>query len=467
MKKISNIFKLTLFSLLLIACSAEEPAELDGSLGGDNTPPPPPPVSDGTMTAKIDGTDFTELELVTARLTNDGATGDKIVITGKKGTEVITLKMPLSITPNNVNTPYALGNASTNYEATYNTNNTTVFSAAENGGVHVTFDDNLWVADDPTASVVGGVTTLNAERDNGGEIFEFVINSTDVVSHQFGPTANNTASYFVSNGGGAVYNTLNDADNGNFTLTKLDTDNKLISGTFNFDGRTYFTPNIVTPTGPDTDGDGMLDTVEIDLGYDINDANSPIQPEGYTGYDNMNAIWLAADGDNDGITNEDELLGPDGDINTPGDATDPYEGNADGDGDGISDDQEVLDNTDAANPCDPAQAVGYTGYDATNTTWQNADCDGDGVSNNDELTDGDANTYPYFVEYEDKSFTTGSFNNITYTGGGVVRWGLNIASHNGNHIVGSFRFITASIGTDPVTSQVITDGTFDVVYTTD
>ncbi|WP_411768967.1 Ig-like domain-containing protein, partial [Winogradskyella sp. A3E31] len=43
-------------------------------------------------------------------------------------------------------------------------------------------------------------------------------------------------------------------------------------------------------------------------------------------------------------------------------------------------------------PCDPMQAVGYTGYDSTNTIWQTADCDGDGVSNGDEFTNG---TDPY------------------------------------------------------------------------
>ena len=51
--------------------------------------------------------------------------------------------------------------------------------------------------------------------------------------------------------------------------------------------------------------------------------------------------------------------------------------------------------TDLNNPCDPAQAAGYTGYDSGNAIWAAADCDSDGVTNGDEDTNG---TDPYEAE---------------------------------------------------------------------
>jgi uncharacterized protein (TIGR02145 family) len=56
----------------------------------------------------------------------------------------------------------------------------------------------------------------------------------------------------------------------------------------------------------------------------------------------------------------------------------------DTDGDGEPD---VIDSN-PNDPCLPAQAAGYTGYDAANATWLAADCDGDGITNGDEVTCG-------------------------------------------------------------------------------
>ena len=56
----------------------------------------------------------------------------------------------------------------------------------------------------------------------------------------------------------------------------------------------------------------------------------------------------------------------------------------DTDGDGAPD----VTDTHPNDPCLPAQAAGYTGYDAANAAWQAADCDGDGVTNGNEVACG-------------------------------------------------------------------------------
>lgn len=136
--------------------------------------------------------------------------------------------------------------------------------------------------------------------------------------------------------------------------------------------------NSTDPYNDDSDGDGVSDDDEVNgmPPTDPLDPCDPSQNEGYTAYDNTNAIWLAADCDMDGLTNaiEDSL------------GADPY--NDDSDGDGVSDYDEVTgdDPSDPADACDPAQESGYTGYDSSNMVWQNSDCDGDSLSNGDELT---------------------------------------------------------------------------------
>ena len=50
---------------------------------------------------------------------------------------------------------------------------------------------------------------------------------------------------------------------------------------------------------------------------------------------------------------------------------------------------------DDTNPCVPAQASDYTGFDSENDIWSAADCDSDGISNGDEA---EAGTNPYEAE---------------------------------------------------------------------
>ncbi len=79
-------------------------------------------------------------------------------------------------------------------------------------------------------------------------------------------------------------------------------------------------------TTADNDGDGVANGVEADPNADgdpadatdINNPCDPVQAPGYVGYDSTNAVWLAADCDGDGQTNEVEFNG----------GSDPYDANS-------------------------------------------------------------------------------------------------------------------------------------------
>ncbi|MGB0897430.1 MAG: DUF6252 family protein [Flavobacteriaceae bacterium] len=472
MKATKNIFKLFLLALVLVACNAEDPAELDATLHGDDSDTPQE--SAGTFTANIEGSPY-EIDIATAVVANG-----VITITGKRGNEVVTLRMPSNIAVNSVTNPYVLGGAASTYAAFYNTGVTEVSEATTSSDLQMEFDfendgeNDFWKADTPLATILNGETVIKGIRvtsidtgnlDNGVPVFadvtqelEMVLQETDSGAYQFGTI--NTAQYFAGGAGGDVFEADMTMDNGNVTI-EVDTENKLISGSFNFDGTETYTSNAIPLTGTDTDGDGMFDGAhdvpgtELYYGYNINDACSPVRPAGYTGYNSNNAIWNAADCDGDGITNGDELIA----------GTDPYEGNVDSDGDGLSDEQEDLDGTDSSDPCDPVQLELYNFYDATNSVWMAGDCDGDTISNGDEVANG---TDPYFMDFQNKSFTSGEFKYVPYLDGGTpVKRGLNISTHDivNKHIVGTYSFISASIGENPTRWYLVTDGTFDVIYT--
>jgi len=500
-------------SLVLMACDTEDPAELDNSLHQPDTDAPE--VSAGTFTAKIDGAEYV-VDIATAKLDSyiDPQTfvvTPTILISGKRGTETITLRIPSNIGTNLVTEPNILGGASSTYAAFYNTDNITVSEATTGDDLHMTIDSEepKWVADTPLANVTGGVTTIKGVKGADGELLNITLQTDVSGSYVFGTTGH-TAVYTEPGAGANVFETDSNVDNGAIVL-EIDDVNKLISGTFNFNGTETYMPNI---TVIDVDGDGVYQSEDPN----DNDPCVPTKSENYNRYDATNVIWQAGDCDGDGVTNLEELTGPDGDIATTADNTNPYEGNIDTDGDGVIDAEEV-DAAAIADPCLPVQLAGYLGYDSNNAIWSAADCDGDGVLNGDEDTDGDGisnqdevtngtdvddpcdpiqlegyrgydfgnstwanadcdndtvtngeevlqGTDPYFFDFLTKEFSMGSFAKIPYAQPDVLR-GLNISYHDlgTKNIVGTFSFISASIGEDPTRWYVVTDGAFDVTYT--
>lgn len=489
--KVSNrILKLFLLATVFVACNAEDPASLNADLHpvDEDTLP----VSAGTFTATIEGDPY-EIDIATAIVENN-----VITITGKKGDETVTLRMPSNIAPNSVANPYILGGAEATYSGFYNTVVATdtqlaeIAEATTLNDLQVLFDDAVWETNAASATILGGTTTIKSLKnvqintgntyDDGSPIFALVtqelridVQATISGTYQFG--AVNVAYYNAGGAGGNVFDTDVTVDNGSVTLD-INTDSKLISGTFNFDGTETYTSTATPQSGPDYDGDGLFDGAygiegtEIGLGYNPNNPCSPIMPEGYTGYDATNTIWLGThpmyndpthpnyptampDCNGNGISNQDELLA----------GNDPYAGNVDTDGDGVSDAQEELDETDASDPCDPSQIELYMNYDDTNPTWAAADCDSDTVINADELTNG---TNPYFMDYLTKSFTEGDFTYVPYSdiAGPTVKRGLNISSHDiaNKQIAGTYSFVAVSVGEESPRWYLVTDGTFDVTY---
>jgi|688.fasta_scaffold02231_8 gliding motility-associated-like protein len=133
----------------------------------------------------------------------------------------------------------------------------------------------------------------------------------------------------------------NDCDNDGLT-----NDEEILAGTDN--------------NNPDTDGDNINDGDEVNAG---SDPLNPCDP-------NINALG-SNDCDNDGLTNDEEIL-----AGTNND-------NPDTDGDNINDGDEVNAGNDPLNSCDPN----------TNALGSN-DCDNDGLTNDEEILAGTDNDNP-------------------------------------------------------------------------
>lgn len=198
MRTAKTIFKLFILSLVLFACDAEDPAELDGSL---YVPDIDIPVENaGTFTGKLNGQDYV-VDVVSAILDSSTST---ILITGKQGNEAISLRMPANVVPNTE--PYVLGplTSQNEYSAFYNSNviNTdsdviTVLQATTLNDFNMIVDEDTskWVSDASNATIVGGVTTITAQRGTSGESLEFVLQASDTDTYTFGFDSENTAKY--------------------------------------------------------------------------------------------------------------------------------------------------------------------------------------------------------------------------------------------------------------------------------
>jgi gliding motility-associated-like protein len=117
----------------------------------------------------------------------------------------------------------------------------------------------------------------------------------------------------------------------------------------------------------ESDGDGVLDATEKVDATDEKDLCKFVLAQQTA---TTSAAWNAADCDNDGVTNAEELT----------DGTDPLK--ADTDGDGVKDGTEKTDGTDAKDGCKFVLAHQTV---ITSITWNTADCDGDGITNRQEI----------------------------------------------------------------------------------
>jgi outer membrane protein OmpA-like peptidoglycan-associated protein len=144
----------------------------------------------------------------------------------------------------------------------------------------------------------------------------------------------------------------------------------------------------------DTDGDGLTDAQEADLGTDINNADT--DGDGLTDGQEVNNYGtdpLKADTDGDGLNDGAE-------VNSHN--TDPL--NSDTDGDGLSDGEEVNQYRTDPNNAD-SDGDGLNDFEEVNeynTDPNNSDSDGDGISDGQEIQDGtdpnDANDPPQLEE---------------------------------------------------------------------
>jgi len=153
---------------------------------------------------------------------------------------------------------------------------------------------------------------------------------------------------------------------------------------------------VETPAPVDTDGDGLTDQEEAELGTDPNNADT--DDDGLTDSEEVNEYNtdpLNADSDGDGLNDGDEVMSHD---------TDPL--NEDSDGDGINDGDEINEYRTDPNDED-SDGDGISDYDEVfthNSDPNNEDSDGDGFTDSEELemgTDMNDGSDPVFIDEDD------------------------------------------------------------------
>jgi hypothetical protein len=243
-------------------------------------------------------------------------------------------------------------------------------------GITLTGNAYRYIAGVPVGNRLDASNALNINSPIAGqETFGFIFQGSELVSERGKLSAVMDVNLWY--------------DGNDVTVT-----NPVSENMFNFVTK-FLTNNCVDNTQePDTDGDGVSDSKETEDGTDIDnfcDYNPASQDAA-----SVSEAWLAADCDEDGLTNGEELqLG-----------TNPL--SSDTDGDGVNDKQEVADKTDPTEPCSydsesqnlDNAGEGWFGEDCDNdgltnfeelelgTDLRNADTDGDGVNDGVEKTDG-------------------------------------------------------------------------------
>ena len=204
-----------------------------------------------------------------------------------------------------------------------------------------------------------------------------------------------------------------------------------------YDGSTFIPRDLDQDSIPnfrdlDADGDGVLDSIEYHVdstnAYDACDfvlynALNQLQSDtSGTGFASASAQWLAADCDQDGVSNYQEIL----------DDTDPLDicsfdpsssvdstvwKISDCDGDGVTNEQEQMDSTDLNNQCDFL----FTHVDSllASEAWKLLDCDGDGVSNIQELRTNDNGADPCDLLLDDQGLPTAEWEIADCDGDGI------------------------------------------------
>ena len=204
----------------------------------------------------------------------------------------------------------------------------------------------------------------------------------------------------------------------------------------------------------ESDGDGVLDATEKADGTDEKDfCKFVLAHQTVT----TSAAWNAADCDNDGVTNADELT----------DGTNPL--NPDSDGDGVKDGTEKTDGTDAKDGCKFVLANQTV---ATSTSWNAIDCDGDGTTNRQEIlnntdplvgdTDGDGVLDP--KEILDGTSRTDSCDFILASQTIAPSSAWNSADCDGDGVTNAQEKLD---GTDPLKADTDGDGVKDGTEKTD
>ena len=111
----------------------------------------------------------------------------------------------------------------------------------QTGSFQVDFDDQTFVAEQISATLIDGVINITGLRGTNQEAIILTINETTIGTYQFGVGSSagiNGATYLESNGSSNVWFALTDGieSQGEITISEINEINLTMSGTFSFTG---------------------------------------------------------------------------------------------------------------------------------------------------------------------------------------------------------------------------------------